>query len=39
MAFGSDMSTAGLSNRQTTPISSGQLQIKSNVQLIVEIES
>jgi uncharacterized protein YggE len=39
MSFGSDVTTAGLSNRQTTPISSGQLNIKSNVQLIVEIES
>jgi uncharacterized protein YggE len=34
-----DMTTGGLSNRDTTPISSGQLNIKSNVQLIVEIES
>ena len=33
------MTTAGLSNRQPTPISTGQLNIKSNVQLIVEIES
>ena len=33
--------SAGLSNRgmSTTPITSGQLNIKSNVQLIVEIES
>jgi len=40
-AFNQDISaSAGLSVRQTTtPISSGQLNIKSNVQLIVEIES
>ena len=31
--------SAGLSYETTTPISSGQLSIKSNVQLIVEVES
>jgi uncharacterized protein YggE len=40
MSFDSEMTKAGLSERRApTPISSGQLNIKSNVQLIVEIES
>jgi uncharacterized protein YggE len=34
--YNADLSRAG---KQTTPITSGQLNIKSNVQLIVEIES
>jgi uncharacterized protein YggE len=34
-----EASTAGMYNRTETPIAVGQLSIKSNVQLIVEIES
>ena len=37
--FQADMTYAGLAKQTVTPITSGQLSIKSNVQLIVEIES
>jgi uncharacterized protein YggE len=39
MEYHADASYTGLSKQSVTPITSGQLSIKSNVQLIVEIES
>ena len=39
MEYQADMTYAGLAKQTVTPITSGQLSIKSNVQLIVEIES
>ena len=39
MEYHADASYAGYPPAKQTPITSGQLSIKSNVQLIVEIES
>ena len=39
MEYQADTTYAGLAKQTVTPITSGQLSIKSNVQLIVEIES
>lgn len=39
MEYQADATYAGLAKQTVTPITSGQLSIKSNVQLIVEIES